>query len=277
MNKEEQILIKDEKGQVLLTIKFDGPFVPEKKFSAELFPKTKEELVISKSLNFTFECTFDTKDIDMAPLATLAVYVMAYPKNLKLMAQRLKENFVLGALVDAGKLTNQTPVEHPHKRLPSDKPCEQKIALLVTGDCSWWPGEGLIMAEADRDMKALGYVTQSLMQPTINAFETALANPCVKALVIIGHGIGADSPVNAQRNARVALVGDGKNGLQPRHLTALGVPNVPLDLFILHACFQGSPNNAKAWKASAGGKKTVFLSWNSSASPFEVYTWQKFF
>lgn len=277
MNKEEQILIKDEKGRVFLTIKFDGPFVPQEKFSAELFPQTTEELVIPKSLEFTFECTFDTQGIDMAPLATLAVWIMTYPKDLKLMAQKLKEDFVLGPLVDPSKYTNKPPVKRPPKRLPSDKHCDERIALLVTGNCSWWPGESLVMAEAARDMRSRGYATQSLLQPTINTFETALANPCVKALVIIGHGTNGDSPANTQKNAMVSLVGDGKNALQPTHLSTLGLPNSPLEMFILHSCFQGSPNNRKAWKAAAGGKNTFFSSWDSKPSPLDVYIWQDAF
>ena len=278
MSTNEHIIIKDGEGNQFLRIDIDGPFRPEQKHRVSITPDQPADLNLPTSVDLQFEASFDLAEVDVTPLAVLSSVIIADPSRLLELINELSERFSLPKSKKKNPKTS-VPSNPPHgivRREPETEECEEKIALLVTGDCSWWPGEGVILAEAEKDMKNRGYAIQKMTHPTKAQFETALANPCVKALVVIGHGSAGDSTKGTE-NAALCSINLKGEIIQPVDFRILGVPKVPLELFILHSCYQGCAVNKAAWVRSSVTKAADFHGWDSKLRPVQGMIWQKFF
>lgn len=270
MSSGQFISILDEAGKEYLRINLLSPFEPAKELQASLSPNDPQKLQPLKGGKFTFQSNLDLQNLDTTPLAALALAISMNPAALVQAARILHEGFSLKKGMKKTEMPQPVvPVPHPVRQRKS---CQQEYALIVEGDCSGWFGQGLILDQAANDMARKRYKIIRLNEPDRDDLLNRLADSCVTALVIVGHGTSFDSGANNEHGAMVIL-NRNMQILEPRDMRNLGAPNIPFRHAIIHACHQGASNNRRVWAASFGAN-VDFRSWSSNMNPAQGLLWQ---
>ena len=274
MDEKPFISILDELGRDFFTLEFDKAIVPGKKtinpINAKL-PERRSSLVGSK---INFRANFNLEFIDLTPLAAMILIFCKHPSGIVGLIQAFRNTFALGKK----GLTNRAVPRPPRGHQPTRqrKRCPRKIALIIQGECSGWFWERQILRHAANDMVRRGYSTRWLIHPRHFQLINDLADSCVRALVIVGHGTTVDSPPNRDWAAQV-LINRHSEILTPGDLTRSGTAVVPFGLAIIHACNQGRTRNRSLWVNALGVPNNRFYSWSIKLTPVSALTWQYWF
>lgn len=148
-------------------------------------------------------------------------------------------------------------------------------------------------AEARQDLENRGYqvrdlrlqgTTKALAYAQQTALERVLRDTDLRAVVIIAHGTKTHNEAGDEVDPGIEIATkivqpDGsilQRGLSPGILAHARRDMPPVDIFILHACYQDSGERGSKWKTQMGlAGDGYFKSWDYAVTPSEAYEWQK--
>ncbi|MGE4105998.1 MAG: hypothetical protein AB7F66_02215 [Bacteriovoracia bacterium] len=132
--------------------------------------------------------------------------------------------------------------------------------------------------ELMKDFRDRGYTVLFFQEPTFDTLAEQLQDPCVKVFGFVGEGIEEDSKtynLNDANGADLIFLSESEV-IDAAMMKAVLKGRPPLELVIMHACYQGAKYNRVRWRQAFRILDEKFLSWHGLARFNTTYWWQFF-